>query len=327
VVRTSVRHIFILCIAVTALLGVAACGGSDGVPGNAVAVVGGEEVTKEELDRLLAQARADAKKSGRPFPKEGTPQYRQMRDQVVQNLVRRAQLVAAAEDRDIEVSDEELEQRRKQLVDQYYGGSEKRYREALAKNGLSEEQARADLETSLIQQELFREVGNDVKVTEAEVRKHYDKNKRTYASPAKREIRQILLAGDQRALGERLVSQLRSGANFAQLARRHSRDPRASSAGGKLELARGESEAALERVVFSARKGAIAGPVRTRFGWHVIEALGPVKRGKAWSYAEVKEQIRQELLQKKKSEAASSYLNQIAREADVDYKAGYGPSA
>jgi parvulin-like peptidyl-prolyl isomerase len=327
VVRTSVRHIFILCIAATALLGVAGCGGSDGVPGNAVAVVGDQTVTKDELDRLLAQARANAKESRRPFPKEGTPQHRQLRDQFIQNLVRRAQLAAAAEDRDIEISDEKIEQRRKLLVDQYYGGSEKRYREALAKEGVSEEQARADLETSLIQQELFKEVGNDVKVSDAEVRKHYEKNKRSYASPARREIRQILVGTDQRGLAQRLANQLRSGANFAQLARRYSRDPRGKTSGGRLELAKGDADMALERVVFSAPRGTIAGPVRTRFGWHVVEALGPVQRGKTWAYAQVKEQIRQELLQKKKSDAASNYLVQIARKTDVDYRAGYAPSA
>jgi parvulin-like peptidyl-prolyl isomerase len=327
VVRKSARHIFIFCLAATALFGAVGCGGSDGVPKDAVAVVGDETVSKEELNRLLAQARANAKKSRRPFPKEGTPQYRQFRDQLIKHLVSRAQLVAAAEDRDIEISDEEVEHRRKQLVGQYYGGSEKRYRETLAKEGLSEEQARADLETAVIQQELFKELGNDVKVTDAEVRKYYEKNKRRYASPAKREIRQILVGTDQRGLAQRLVNQLRSGANFAQLARRYSRDPRAGTSGGRLEIAKGDANSALESVVFSLPRGTIAGPVRTRFGWHVVEALGPVQRGKTWAFAEVKEQIRQELLQKKKSDAASNYLAQIARKTDTEYQAGYAPRA
>jgi parvulin-like peptidyl-prolyl isomerase len=324
--RGSVRHIFIVLMAAAAL-GAAGCGGSDGVPGNAVAVVGDETVTKEELDRLIARSRANAKESGRPFPKEGTPQYRHLRDQLIQHLVGRAQLAAAAEDRDIEISDEEVEHRRKQLVGQYYGGSEKRYRESIAKEGLSEEQAGADLEATLIQQELFKEAGNDVKVTDAEVRKHYEKNKRRYASPAKREIRQILVGTDQRGLAQRLVNQLRSGASFAQLARRYSRDPRTTNSGGRLEIAKGNTSPTFESVVFSAPKGRIVGPVRTKFGWHVIEALGPVRPGKTWAYVEVKEQIRQELLQKKKGDAASNYLAQIASEKKVKYQAGYAPRA
>jgi parvulin-like peptidyl-prolyl isomerase len=322
-----VRHIFILFIAATALFGATGCGGSDGVPKDAIAVVGDETVTKEELNRLLAQSRATAKKGRRPFPKEGTPQYRQLRNQLVQHLVRRAQLAAAAEERDIEISDEEVEERRKLLVGHYYGGSEKRYREALAKQGVSEKQARADLEASLIQQELFKSVGKDVKVTDAEMRKHYEKNKLRYATAARREIRQILVRTDQRALAQRLVDQLRSGANFARLARRHSLDPRAKSSGGRIEIAKGATPGEYERVVFSVPKGKVAGPIRTQFGWHVIEALGPVQRGKTWPYAQIKEQIRQELLQKKRSEAASKHIVQIARDENVEYQAGYAPRA
>jgi foldase protein PrsA len=322
-----VRHIFILLMAATALLGATGCGGSDGVPKDAVAVVGDEAVTKEELNRLIAQSRANAKESRRPFPKKGTPQYRQIRDQLIQYLVRRAQLAAAAEERDIEISDEEIEQKRKQVVAQYFGGSEKRYREGLKKQGVSEEQARADIEASLVQEELFKDVGKDVKVTDAELRKYYRKNKRRYATAARREIRQILVRADQRALAQSLVDQLRSGANFAQLARRYSQDPRAKTSGGRIEIAQGDTSPAYERVVFSAPRGEIAGPVRTQFGWHVIEALGPVRRGKTRPYAEVKEQIRQELLQRKRGEAASKYLVRISREKDVAYQAGYGPRA
>jgi foldase protein PrsA len=327
VVGKSVRHIFIVSIALV-VVGAAACSGSDdGVPKEAVAVVGGETVKKEELDRLLEQSRANAKQSKRPFPKEGTPQYRQIRDQLVQYLVRRAQLAAAAEDRDIDISEDEIEEKRKLIVAQYFGGSEKRYRERLAKQGVSEEQARADLEASLIQEELFKDVGKDVKVTDAQARKHYEKNKRRYATAARREIRQILVGADKRALAQSLVDQLRSGGNFAQLARRHSVDPRAKTSGGRIEITQGDTSPAYERVVFSVPKGRIAGPVRTQFGWHVIEALGPVRRGETRPFAEVKEQIRQELLQKKRGEAASKALVQIARKKNVEYQAGYAPRA
>jgi parvulin-like peptidyl-prolyl isomerase len=322
-----VRHIFIGLLVAILLVGAPACGGDDGVPKDAVAVVGGETVKKDELDRLLKQARANAKETKRPFPKEGTPQYRQIRDQLVQYLVRRAQLAAAAEERDIDISDDDIEQKRKLIVAQYFGGSEKRYRERLAEQGVSEEQARADLEASLIQEELFKDVGKDVKVTDAEARKHYQKNKRRYATAARREIRQILVGADQRALAQSLVDQLRSGADFAQLARRHSADPRAKTSGGRIEIAQGDTSPAYERVVFSVPKGRIAGPVRTQFGWHVIEALGPVRRGENRPFAEVKEQIRQELLQRKRSEATSKALVQISRKKNVEYQAGYAPRA
>jgi parvulin-like peptidyl-prolyl isomerase len=232
-------RIFICFIAATALLGATGCGGgSDSVPKDAIAVVGDETVMKEELDQVLAQARANAKESGRPFPKKGTPQYRQIRDQLVQYLVRRAQLAAAAEERGIEISDEEIDQRPKLLVGQYYGGSEKRYREALKKEGLSEEQACADHEASLVQQELFKDVGKDVKVTDAELRKHYEKNKLRYATEARRQIRQILLRKDQRALAER----------HRGLEARRPRAERRHEAGHRVQERRGRADHELRQV-------------------------------------------------------------------------------
>jgi parvulin-like peptidyl-prolyl isomerase len=332
VVGNSVRHIFVLFFAAL-VFAAAGCGGSgsDGVPKDAVAVVGDETVSKQELNKLLEQTRASAKQSRRPFPKQGTAQYRQIRDQLVQYLVRRAQLAAEARDRDIEVSDEEIEQRQKMMVATYFGGNEKRYRERLAKQGLTEEQARADLEVSLLQQELLRDVGKDVnknvKVTDAEVRKHYAKNKAKYGTPARREIRQILLGANQRALAQRVVDQLRAGASFAQLARRHSKDPRAKSAGGRFVIAQGDASRMFDRVVFSVPQGRIEGPLMSQFGWHVIEALGPVRRGKATPYPQVKEQIRQELLQERRSRASSKFLTEVARKKNVEYQAGFGPSA
>lgn len=97
--------------------------------------------------------------------------------------------------------------------------------------------------------------------------------------------------------------------------------------GGRIEIEKGDTSAAYERVVFSIPKGKVAGPIRTQFGWHIVEALGSVQLGKTWAYAEVKEQIRQELLQNKKSKAASKYLVEIAREKDVEYQDGFGPRA
>jgi parvulin-like peptidyl-prolyl isomerase len=317
----------LILLAAAVLLGAPGCGGSDGVSKDAVAVVGGEAVTKQDLNRLLDQTRANAKKSRRTFPKQGTPQYRQIRDQLVQYLVRRAQLAAEAQDRDIEISDEEIEQKRKLVVGMYFGGSEKRYRERLAKQGVTEEQARADLEASLIQQELFRDVGKDVKVTDAELRRHYEKNKRKYSTPAQREIRHILVEAEQGALARRLVDRLRSGASFERLARRYSQDPRSKNAGGRIELSKGQAPAALDRVVFSIATHRLSGPIRTRFGWHVIEALGPVQPGKTRPYGQVKEAIRAELLQTRKSEASTKYLVQLARKNDVKYQAGFGPPA
>lgn len=326
--RRGLPRSLVLSIAAAALLVAAGCtGDSGGVPSDAVAVVGEQTVTKSELDRLLNQARASAKESRRPFPKRGTAQYRQIREQLVQFLVRRAQLAAEAEDRGLEVSDDQIEERRKLLVRRYFGGNENRYEKQLKKDGVTEEQARADIEATLIQEALFKNVDKDVKVSDSEMRRHYRRNKVKYSTPAQRDIRHILVKADQRALARRLVRQLRSGASFEQLARRYSQDPRSKNSGGRLELSKGQAGAALERVAFSIPTSTLAGPIRTQFGWHVLQALGPVRPGKTRPYSQVKEEVRAELTQRKKNEASAKYLARLARENNVEYQAGFGPRA
>lgn len=318
----------VVALAAALLLFAVACGGdSSKVPSDAVAVVGGEQaVAKGDLDRLFDQARANSRASRHPFPKPGSPQYSQMRAQLVQFLVRRAQFAAEADARGIEISDEQVERRRGELVERYFGGSEKLYAKQLEKSGVTDEQTRADLKATLIEEALLGEVGKDVKVSEAELRRYYAKNKREYATPASREIRQILLKPEQGALARRLADELRSGASFVQLARRHSQDPRSKEGGGRLELPKGQS-GALDKVVFSIPAHEISDPVRTPFGWHVIEALGPVQRAKARPYKQVRTAIREELLQAKRAEASAKYLERLARKHDIRYQVGFAPGA
>ena len=141
-VRDLRRTIGFLAAAVVIVFAGAACSsGSDDVPSNAIAVVGDETVTKADYNRLLGQTRANSKASKRPFPKSGTAEFAQIRHQIVQYLVRRAQLEAEADKRGIEISDEEVDRRRNQFVQQYFGGNEKAYAKQLEASGVTDEQA------------------------------------------------------------------------------------------------------------------------------------------------------------------------------------------
>lgn len=321
------RYIFLPVAAAALLLGGVACGGggSDDVPSNAVAVVGDETVTKAEFDRLLNQARQSYKDSNRPFPKAGTDEYVQLRDQIVQYLVRRAQFASEAEGRGIDISDEEIDKRLDQLVQQYFQGNRKRYEEQLKKNGVSDEQVRQDIEAQLVQEELFKEVTKDVEVSNAEMLKYYNENKQQYSTPAQRDIRHILLKKSQKALAETLAAQIRSGANFAKLAKRYSQDPGSKRAGGRLEISKGQTVPAFDKVAFSIATRAVSDPVKTQFGWHVIQALAAVVPAKTTPFKDVQQAIRQQILQDKKSKETTKYVERLQKGDDVSYQVGFAP--
>src|SRR4051812_15082434 len=84
------------------------CGESDDP---AVAHVAGREIRKSAVDDTITHFRAEAKREGHDFPKEGTRQYEVARAQLLKLLVARAELEAAASREGVRVTDAEAERR------------------------------------------------------------------------------------------------------------------------------------------------------------------------------------------------------------------------
>ncbi len=81
--------------------------------------------------------------------------------------------------------------------------------------------------------------------------------------------RHILVADEQAA--EELKTQIEGGADFADVARQHSTCPSGRQGGDLGEFGPGQMVPEFDRVVFSAEVGQVHGPVRTQFGYHLIE--------------------------------------------------------
>jgi peptidyl-prolyl cis-trans isomerase C len=76
---------------------------------------------------------------------------------------------------------------------------------------------------------------------------------------------------DDQATCERLKSEIEAGGDFADMARRHSTCPSGSSGGDLGSFRPGEMVPEFDQVVFSAAVGQVHGPVKTQFGYHLIE--------------------------------------------------------
>jgi len=89
---------------------------------------------------------------------------------------------------------------------------------------------------------------------------------------AKASARHILV--DTEKACQSLKGQIEAGADFAQLARQHSKCPSGKQGGELGEFSRGQMVPEFDRVVFSGELGTVHGPVRTKFGYHLIEITG-----------------------------------------------------
>src|SRR5947207_14539353 len=98
--------IFVLAVSAALLAG---CGGDCGnVPSHAVAKVGDQTITKAQFDQLINQAKKSYAGQKRPFPKPGSTEYNQLKNQAVGYLVQRAEFAQEADDMGIKISDKQI---------------------------------------------------------------------------------------------------------------------------------------------------------------------------------------------------------------------------
>ena len=86
---------------------------------------------------------------------------------------------------------------------------------------------------------------------------------------AKATARHILVANQ--AACEQLKTEIQAGGDFAALAREHSQCPSGKKGGDLGQFGPGQMVKEFDAVVFSAPVGEVQGPVKTQFGYHLIE--------------------------------------------------------
>jgi peptidyl-prolyl cis-trans isomerase C len=81
--------------------------------------------------------------------------------------------------------------------------------------------------------------------------------------------RHILVTTEQAC--EDLKNQIEAGSDFASLAKDHSQCPSGKQGGDLGQFSRGQMVREFDEVVFNAEVGKVHGPVKTQFGYHLIE--------------------------------------------------------
>jgi peptidyl-prolyl cis-trans isomerase C len=87
--------------------------------------------------------------------------------------------------------------------------------------------------------------------------------------PKKARARHILVKTKEAC--DDLKTKLANGSDFATLAREHSQCPSGREGGNLGEFRPGQMVAEFDKVVFSCPVGTVQGPVKTQFGWHLLE--------------------------------------------------------
>jgi parvulin-like peptidyl-prolyl isomerase len=333
---------------------IAGCG-EGGIPGNAVAEVDGTPIERADFDHWLTIA---AKSSGQPNaavpkppdfteciaqakkaaakPAEGQPkqtdadykkqcqqQYDQLRDQVLGLLISFEWIKREAEEQGVEVSEEEVKKSFEQQKKQSFP-KEADYQKFLEQSGQTNEdvmmRVRLDALSNKIRDKVTK--GKD-KVTDAQIKEYYDKNKAQFAQPERRDLHIILTK--TKAKAEEAKAALQNGQPFKQVAKEYSIDDASKAQGGKLPaVAKGQQEKAFDTAIFGADKGRITGPVKTQFGFYVFK-VDKINAASQQTLEQAKATIKQVLASQNQQKALDTFVKDFRKKwkEETDCREGY----
>lgn len=172
-------------------------------------------------------------------------------------------------------------------------------------------------------------IATEVHIPEADdatCRRWYDQNPERFRTPDLAEVRHILVAGHPEDLEERnqaretaeyLIAELQQTPDaFAGLARKHSRCPSAEEGGWLGQVSNGETVPEFEDAVLRLSVGLAEQPIKTRYGFHVVEVLQHVA-GDQLPFEAVKDRIKEYLEAVSRQRAISQYLRLLAGDAEI----------
>ena len=265
-----------------------------------------------------------------PDPKEAAHRRDSMLRSALQVLIDEQLLQEQLKESNVEITDDQVDAVIADVKKQNNIPDDETLAKALEQEGLTMATYRKQLRRQLEKQKLLNtKVHGQLKVGDDDLKSEYE---RTYVQAQGEDevhARHILLqlkrdaspaedaAMHQRA--EEIAQRIRAGADFAKLARELSDGPSASQGGDLGWFKRGVMVAEFEKVAFALPVGAVSDPVRTQFGWHVIQVVGR-RKAPPPPFDTVKEQLRQKLSREQADRLTQDYLASLRKDAAIDIK-------
>jgi len=293
------------------------------------AVVDDNPILASDVERRVApalQRLAGEQVDSQEFDKR----RREMSRQVLETLIDEQLLSEQLKGSNAEITDDQLEAAVDDVKRQNGIANDAALEQALVQEGMTLKSYREQLRRELEKRKLLNsKVHSQAKVADDDVRAEYE---RTYVQAGgEQEVhaRHVLLALKRDASPEEdartkaraleIAQRIRAGADFAKVAKELSDGPSASLGGDLGYFKHGVMVAEFENTAFALPVGGVSDPVRTQFGWHVIQVVDKRKAPPA-AFDTVKEQIRQKLQAKQVERLTADYLASLRKDAAIEIK-------
>ena len=253
-----------------------------------------------------------------------------IRHSVLDSLVDKKLVEQKIKELNIKVAEEEIQQAIEDVKKQN-NLSREALLKALAGQGLTYDQYHDKLQEQLEKLKLISmEVRSKIQVGDTEVREYYEANQSKYREDETFRARHIFFrTGEKSSAADikasmttalMVLSEAKSGKDFAELAKTYSEDPAARKDGGDLgRFKKGDMQIELEQVIMTLKPGEVSELISTPMGLHLIK-LEERNAGKLKSFESVKNEIEEQLYRKKSDERFSQWAKDLRTKSSVEIR-------
>ena len=289
-----------------------------------VAIVEGEKISRAELEESFTSVLASSGINPNDLsPEQKMTGYREILDQlIIDKLVSRK---ASS----VEITDEELAAEVARVKGQF--PNEEVFAAEMNRAGETETSFPETVKTMMQQQKWMKsQIGDKDEVSDADVQKFYEENKKEFQHPELVRASHILILVPEDASDEVVAEKKKEATaalervttnkeDFAAVVKDVSEEPGAAERGGDLDFfPKDRMVPEFANAAFGMEKGQISEePVRTKFGWHVIMVTDKKEAGDM-PIEEAQEQVTNYLVDGKRRETVRSVIDNLRAEAKVE---------
>lgn len=281
-------------------------------PAAIAATVNGEDITSSDVEAAvqITLARPNAPLLGTVGASAENLTDEQLRFATLNQLVQKRLTEQGAAALGITLTDAEIDARKAELIGSDFLGQEA-YDQFLADNNVTDEYATEQVRGLLLQERVHAQLTEGAEFTPEEVDARFTAVYEGFP-------RALQLLTENEASANALLARAEAGADFPELIRTESADPRAATTGGNTgPIQEDAAVPELVAAVNSIEEGGFA-VVQTQYGWHVIQRLAPA------TLAEAEAEIRASLLLERQATAGQEWLRTLRDAATITLAPGYG---
>lgn len=290
---------------------------------NVVAVVNDGVIMRSELIDRIAQIEQQAQAQGGELPSRA-----QLAEQVLERMVLDEIQLQMARDANLSVDDTELN-RQLRTIAESNGMTLDQFADAVEADGMSLASVREEVRREMLMRQVQqRQIRQRVSISERDVERFLSQQpsqqgqsfiEETHARHLLVELTPTRNENQARARAEQARQRLQQGEDFASVAREISDDRGSAMNGGELGWVRpGQTVPAFEEAMTSLSPNQLSEPVRSQFGYHIIEVLE--RRRQDVTDESQREQVRQALYQRRANEELQTWQREIREQAFVDIR-------